>query len=92
MVLTERGGVIKTEAGTIQQKWTWPKDGTKLNEPIDFQLNKEMHVRIISQTNVNLYFSSCRESTKISVGAVPGVDVPQGLNKVSSVSISFGAN
>ena len=85
MILTEEGGVLKTETGTVQQKWVWPSSGGKLNEPVEFQLNKEMNVRVIGKNTVNLYFSSNRETVKISVGAIPGVPVPQGLHKVSSV-------
>ena len=78
---------MKTEAGTVQQKWMWPEDGGKLKDPIEFQLNKEMNVRILARNNVNLYFTANRETVKIAVGAVPGVSVPVGLHKVSSVSI-----
>ena len=86
MILTEEGGVIKTETGTVQLKWLWPKNGGKLKDPVDFQLNKEMNVRVLGKYAVNLFFSSNRESVKIPVGAMQGVAVPQGLHKVSSVS------
>lgn len=78
LVLSEIGGVLKSEEGRVVKKWTWPKYG-KMKESIVFQLSKEMYVRILGRENVTLHFSCSRETHKLNVGAFPGAQPPTNL-------------
>lgn len=78
LVLSEAGGVLKSEDGSVSKKWIWPKYG-KMKESILFHLNKEMYVRVTSRDNVTLHFSCSRESHKINVGTFPGAHSPSSL-------------
>lgn len=77
LILTNQGGLLKTENGSVARKWEWPKNGGKLKESVIFHLNKEMYVRVINKSNVTLHFNSNRESIKIPVGAMSSVRSPQ---------------
>lgn len=78
LILSDVGGVLKSDNGNVIKKWNWPKYG-KMKENIIYHLNKEMYVRALSRENVTLYFSCNRETHKIQVGAVPGVTSPTNL-------------
>nr|XP_039260147.1 uncharacterized protein LOC120336523 isoform X2 [Styela clava] len=78
LILSEIGGVLKSDDGNVIRKWNWPKYG-KMKENIIYHINKEMYVRVLSRENVTLYFSCSRETHKIPVGAVPGVMSPTAL-------------
>lgn len=89
LVLTDKGGLLKAEDGSLLKKWEWPLDGYKLKENVLFHLNKEMYVRVLNKNNVMLHFNSNREAIKIPVGAIPGLE-PSALLE-SAVSIYFSS-
>ena len=61
--------MLKKDDGSLQSRYEWPKNGGKLKDVVVFNLNRDMHVRIVSKSNIVLNFTSSRETAKIQLGS-----------------------
>ena len=61
--------MLKKDDGSLESRHEWPKNGGKLKDAIVFNMNRDMHLRIVSKSNIILHFNSNRESAKIQLGS-----------------------
>jgi hypothetical protein len=67
VLIDVESGTLFDEEGKVTKKWKWPSNGMKLSPSVVVQLNEQIQLRCLSQTNVTIYFTCQQEIVKFQL-------------------------